>query len=341
MKLAVDDFEALEPVAADLSLKLRLWTDKAEWSKLRKQIMSSPMKDLDTLTLEKELTKCNKTVFLATKGLPNNNVVPKLKASIEQFNPVLPLVSDLRNPALKDRHWDDICALTKVDIQNSPDFTLADLIDKGITNYQEQISFISASAQQEAILEEMMLKVTSIWEKLDFEVKPYKEVKDLYILGDVSDVSASLDDSLVTINTVLGSRYVAGIREYVDTWRSKLMYFQECLEEWQMCQRNWMYLETIFGSPDIIRQLPGPAKTFQMIDKSWKVIMKQTNDDPNALKAGTSDRNRRDLFRQHNANLDQIQKVTNIIIVIVFIVFILIVIRHELGYNSINLETLY
>ena len=149
---------------------------------------------------------------------------------------------------------------------------------------------------------------TGMWEKLEFEVKPYKEIKDLYVLGDVSEVVASLDDSLVTVNTVLGSRYVAGIRDMVDNWRSKLMYFQECLEEWQMCQRNWMYLETIFGSPDIIRQLPGPAKTFQAIDKSWKFIMKQTNDDPNALKAGTTDRNRRDLFKQHNANLDQIQK---------------------------------
>jgi hypothetical protein len=28
-----------------------------------------------------------------------------------------------------------------------------------------------------------MLKVTSMWEGLDFIVTPYKEVKDLYILG--------------------------------------------------------------------------------------------------------------------------------------------------------------
>ena len=35
--------------------------------------------------------QCNKTVSLASKGLPNNRVVTILKASMEQFNPVLPL----------------------------------------------------------------------------------------------------------------------------------------------------------------------------------------------------------------------------------------------------------
>lgn len=150
--------------------------------------------------------------------------------------------------------------------------------------------------------------MTAIWDSEVFVVTPYKDIKDLYILGDTSEVVANLDDSLVTINTVLGSRYVGGIRTFVDTWRSKLMLMSETLDEWLTCQRNWMYLETIFGSPDIIRQLPGPAKTFQGVDKSFRAIMKQTNDEPNALKATTTDKYRKDVFVSHNANLDQIQK---------------------------------
>lgn len=57
-------------------------------------------------------------------------------------------------------------------------------------------------------------------------MKNYKEVKDLYILGDTSEVVANLDDSLVTINTVLSSRYVGGIRGMVDEWRGKLVTLQ-------------------------------------------------------------------------------------------------------------------
>ena len=156
----MDDFEALEAVQADLSLKMRLWVDKSEWTKLRQKILDTPMPELDTAMLERELSKCNKTVFLAGKGLPGNKVVPKLKASVEEFNPVLPLVLDLRNPCIKERHWEQIFNLTGVDFPNSPEFTLSDLIKKGVTVHQEQISFISSSAQQESILEEMMQKVS-------------------------------------------------------------------------------------------------------------------------------------------------------------------------------------
>lgn len=59
---------------------------------------------------------------------------------------------------------------------------------------------------------------------------------------------------------------------------------QETLDEWQACQRTWMYLESIFGSPDIVRQLPAAAKMFQAVDKSWRHIMVLTADEPLAIK---------------------------------------------------------
>ena len=89
-------------------------------------------------------------------------------------------------------------------------------------------------------------------------------------------------------------------------WRKDLILFQETLDEWLMVMRAWMYLETIFSSPDIVRQLPAAAKMFQAIDKSWKNIMKQTND-PLALKACCV-KDRKETLQSHNAGLDKIQK---------------------------------
>ena len=103
------------------------------------------MSSLDVTMLEKQLVKFNKTVYLCSKGLPLNKVVPKLKESVDEFNPVLPIILDLRSQCLKERHWEKINNLVGVDIQNSESFTLKDLIEKGVTAYQEDISTISTS----------------------------------------------------------------------------------------------------------------------------------------------------------------------------------------------------
>lgn len=58
-------------------------------------------------------------------------------------------------------------------------------------------------------------------------------------------------------------------------------------EEWLNCQRNWLYLESIFNAPDIQRQLPAESKMFLQVDKSWKEIMRKVNRLPNALRAAT------------------------------------------------------
>lgn len=53
------------------------------------------------------------------------------------------------------------------------------------------------------------------------------------------------------------------------------------------CQRNWLYLESIFSAPDIQRQLPAEAKMFLTVDKSWKEVMRKVHRLPNALRDAT------------------------------------------------------
>lgn len=53
------------------------------------------------------------------------------------------------------------------------------------------------------------------------------------------------------------------------------------------CQRNWLYLESIFSAPDIQRQLPAEARMFMQVDKSYKDIMRKVNRVPLAIRAAT------------------------------------------------------
>ncbi len=55
---------------------------------------------------------------------------------------------------------------------------------------------------------------------------------------------------------------------------------QDVMEEWAVCQRSWLYLEPIFSSEDIMRQLPAEGKRYQTMDRMWRKIMQSAKQDP-------------------------------------------------------------
>lgn len=53
--------------------------------------------------------------------------------------------------------------------------------------------------------------------------------------------------------------------EEVTQWYELLKLSSDVLEEWAKCQIQWMYLQPIFDSPDIAKQLPGESKKFKKV----------------------------------------------------------------------------
>ena len=307
LKVAVATYDDLEEVRADMDMKSDLWQSIQTWDALTKQWQVAPFDTINADDIANEVTQYFKIAARAARNLPGNDAAPKLKEMVEKFRDTLPVVVNLRCESLKQRHWDRIHELVGYEIDGVEGFTLGLLISKSIMLHASEIDTIATEAVQESVLEQMLSKVEAMWKSADFEVCNHKDSKDLFILGPVEDVQVNLEDSLVTISTILGSRYVGPIREQVDAWQGNLMLMQETLDEWIQCQRNWMYLENIFSAQDIQKQLPNESKMFFQVDVSWKEIMRQTNADPNCVKAGTH-KGRRDLFLKHNAVLDKIQK---------------------------------
>ena len=52
------------------------------------------------------------------------------------------------------------------------------------------------------------------------------------------------------------------------------------LDEWLNCQRSWLYLEPIFSSEDINRQLPVESKRYQTMERIWRKVMKNAKENP-------------------------------------------------------------
>ncbi|KAK4872624.1 hypothetical protein RN001_014653 [Aquatica leii] len=306
-RMEVTRFDLLDDVMNDLKLRMLLWESLDSWFKTVDSWYTADFQTLNTDDMNLFTAKMVKNILQLEKGLPRNLIVPKLKDAVELMKDKLPVVVYLRNPALRQRHWLKIENVLNHKFKAEEMVTLELFEHLHVFNYSEELMELSGQASSEAGLELLLKKIEEGWKTVEFSVVPHRDAKDVFILGSLEEVQAVLDDSNINIATIASSRNVGPIKPRVDEWAAKLELFSKTLDEWQLCQQSWVYLEIIFSAPDIQRQLPTEAKMFLIVDKSWKEIMRRTAKMPLAMEAATFP-NLYKTFLKNNMLLEQIMK---------------------------------
>ena len=262
----------------------QLWQMVKSWNDKYQFWQESEFTALQVEDIDKEVQVFFKDSYAVNKKL-GNKVSEIIKDRIAEFKQVMPNVLDLGNPNMRPRHWDKVFKLIKQNYYPEMPFSLSVLMGGGIMTFKDAIGDISGAASGEAQLEDSLNKIKNGWEKMQFLVMNHRDQHGLYILGPLDEIFTLLEDNQVTLQTMLGSRFIRGIQERVEEWEKKLSSLSETLDEWLVCQRTWMYLENIFGAEDIQKQLPAESQKFLIVDRSWKTIMTRTFSDPLVLSA--------------------------------------------------------
>lgn len=284
-----------------------LWLSVEKWNTTYRSAMTNSFVEVNAEELSKEVAVAFKDAYALHKKL-SNDVTAVLKDRTAEFKLKIPTILELGNPSMKDRHWEKIFKALRQPWYPGILFTLENLITYDVLDMKDLIGEVSSTASGEAQIEASLMKIKHGWDQMLFTCISHRDQKDVFILGSLEDILTLLEDNQVTLQTMMGSRYILGVKDEVDRWNKRLSLLSETLDEWITCQRSWMYLETIFCAEDIQKQLPVEAQKFALVDKNWKNTMMRTNIDPSVIRSVENGSDLVEQFRMSNRILEEIQK---------------------------------
>lgn len=286
LELTPTNFALLQTMTEALSPFLTLYQTSVDLQKNYGVWMNGPLLQMQPEAVEAEVTTMWRSIYKTTLALADHPAPLELaKISTQQIDKLkthLPMISALCNPGLRDRHWQNISEVIGSRLQPDETTSLSSVIDRNLGQYMLQLEEISGIATKEFSFEKALQKMFVEWKAIEFITLDYRET-GTQILGGVEDIQTVLDDHIVKTQTMRGSPFIKAFEQESKEWDLKLSLIQEILDEWLKVQSTWLYLEPIFSSEDIVRQMPNEGKKFVAVNRNWRSVMAYASKDKRVL----------------------------------------------------------
>jgi hypothetical protein len=255
-----------------------------KWTEQSVNWLESPFVQLRAETLNTTIIQSMRLITKLKRTLTDQpilieRVLTPLTAQIDQFKKRLPLLTRLRHPGIKTKHWELISDVVGFTVQPSLELNLQEFLDLNLERWKEPLTEIAAVAAQEYNIESALDQLDAELQQLKFSSAPFRR-SGHFILTEIDQVISTIDDQIVTTQTLLTSPYIGPVKKRA---LDKLDFLREnhhCLDQWILCQRSWLYLQPIFTGTSIQQKLYKEAREWTMVDQIWGSVMKMTHDHP-------------------------------------------------------------
>ncbi|EPY25664.1 dynein heavy chain, axonemal [Strigomonas culicis] len=311
------DYNAVHQLSTDFEPYASLWLTIDHWTTSLKGWQEAVFSTIDAEDMEQQVVedykvigKCCRSTLLSPDLI---EIAESVRAQIEEFKPTVPVVKCLRTEGMKERHWEQLSKETGKEVNPLTTLTsLADVETLGLMSSETTVQRITEIAAREYQIEMALVRMNTVWEGLRLNAKSYKET-GCYILGKdvIDDTQETLDDQVLTTQSLLFSPFKKLFEADISNWEASLTLVQNVLDEWLKCQKSWLYLEPIFQSEDIARQLPAEDKRFQQVNKNWKFLTASAHTIDLIMPFCTQTEKCLELLKENNDLLEMVEKGLN------------------------------
>ncbi|KAG5509441.1 hypothetical protein JKF63_06751 [Porcisia hertigi] len=268
-------------VEDELRKFVELWNVHKQTIELRRRLDTKVVDEIDGQELKDTIISLLQRAFKAQKSTPGGTADFLVKwLAVEKAN--VPMYVELCNPALKEEYWSKLFEATGIPSIPPTKRTLRSLEAASLmaVEHSEAVREVVSSAVGIYELEQQLGKLRTFWADCCFVVVPYAGRANAYVVDAVGPTLEELEEQQILVQTCLASKYITPVQTEMKEWESKLSLIHSVLEEWVSVQKTWMYLEFIFTSDDIKRQLPDESLLFSSADRFFSSLMKRCAEDP-------------------------------------------------------------
>ncbi|CAG2204445.1 DNAH [Mytilus edulis] len=171
------DFKQLKQCRKEIKLLKQLWDyivivrcSFDDWK-------TTPWKEINVEQMEIDTKKLAKDIRALDKEMPSLNAYVGLEDSLKNMLTSLKAVSELQNPSIRERHWMELMAETKVRFVMDENTTLADLLSLNLHKYEEAVHGIVDKASKEMSMEKVLNELDVTWAAMEFQHEPHPRTK--------------------------------------------------------------------------------------------------------------------------------------------------------------------
>lgn len=232
-----------------------LWDHISTCTQIFDGYLCNTWEKTEPFEMEDEVKKLMKTLK-DMKVDKRANAFSGILDEIKKWLIFLPLISELRDPAMRDRHWNAIRTKVKSNFVVDDKLLLQDVYNLNLGEYKEDVEEITDQAKQEAKMEKTLAKLEETWKDIKFEFTQHKNT-DIFLMRLSDENFDLLEENTNQASSMQSSRYIATFESEVERWTKSLSNITEILAVSSEVQRNWAYLENLFlGSDEVKKELP-------------------------------------------------------------------------------------
>jgi dynein heavy chain len=152
----------------------------------------------------------------------------------------------------------------------------------------EKIKGISDYAIKEYAIQTTLENLENEIKAAEFITFKYKDT-NTFILKGIDELASQFEEFSIKVAALRANHFSKNFNDRVSKVEKDIKVVEDVLEEWTKVQKSWMYLEPIFQSEDISRQMPIESQSFTTLDTFYRNTMKMIVQDPSVIRISRRD----------------------------------------------------